>query len=85
MDVVNDLIILINVRNDARVEATLISVHIGPNVLHCKLNWRLYLCKVLHLFDLVVWELILGRAKKTLITKQLLALLLCNDFFRRLL
>ena len=60
MDVVDDLVVLADVGDDAHVEIRLVCVHVRADVLHCECDRLLDFLEVLELFDLVVWELVLG-------------------------
>ena len=85
MNVVDDFIVIVYVRNDADVEVVLVGVHVRANVVHGEIDRLLYLLEVLQLLDLVVRELVLSRYEYALISEQLLALLFSNDLFRTLL
>ena len=85
MNVVNDFIVIVYVRNDADVEVVLVGVHVRANVVHGEIDRLLYLLKVLQLLNLVVRELVLSRYEYALVSEQLLALLFCNDLLRALL
>lgn len=85
MDVVDDFLVFAHMWNDIDLEATLILMHVGTNVLHRELDRVAHLLIKLHFLELVLWEYILCRAEDAFISKQLLALLLSNYLLRRLL
>ena len=66
---VDYLVAFIDVRDDFPVKVTLISVHVGADVLHCEHDRLLNLLKVFDLFDLVVGELILGCRQDALVAE----------------
>ena len=84
VDVVDDLMVLADMRDDVDFKASLVGVHVRPDVFHRESYWLLDFVEVLNFLNLVVWELILGRAKDAFITKKFLALFLSNYFFRTL-
>ena len=85
VNVVDDLFVLTDVRNDVDIECAFVSDHVRPDLFHREGDRLLDLLEKLKLLDLVVGELILCRDQNALISKQFLALLLGDDLLRRLL
>ena len=85
MNIVHYLVVFADVRNDLYVKALLVKVHVFHDVLHRETYRLLDLIEELHLFELVVRELVLCCAEQTFITEQLLSFFLCNHLLWRLL
>ena len=60
VDVVHDLVVVVDVRDDADLELFLVGVHVGADVLHRERDRMLDLVEVLDLLYLVVRELVLS-------------------------
>lgn len=85
MNLVHNLVVFADMRNNVNVEASFISVHITHYVFDCTCDWLLDFLQMLNLLKLVVRKLEFSRAQQTFIAEEFLPFLLCDDLFWSLL